>query len=491
MIESSRVNRTIFVPSTSFYSSKAKIENTVLYQLINKMPKGAALHIHDQSMVSLDWIIKNVTYRDDVYMCLWEQSYLIFRVLNKSQSPQGDCEWKQVTKERGKSKNIHDFDLNIRNNLSLLAGDPFLTFPDNQAAWVKFSNYFTQVDQLLHYIPIFRDMLWQTMMEFREANVHYIEVRVYFNGLFDLNGTVYNREYCVLLVKEVSESFVKQYPDFMGMKVIFSGSRFQNVSVVLDEVKDVMMLHKKYPEVVSGYEALYNPLSYYSEALLYPSQQDPPYNLPYFLHAGETNLQGTETGYNVVDALLLNSTRVGHAYALSKHPHLMKLYKERDIPLEVQPLSNQVLRLVDDLRNHPMASLIADNYSIVISCDDRTTMDLAPLSHDFYIVFTAMSSDRADLTLLKQLAINSIRFSSLTDVQKQRAMTQWQTKWDKFILEVPNDKFTTITPPVTGSTSPPRNNAPTSHGWTHWWQYRLVLDSLVLSISLLYLLPVS
>ncbi|KAI8781053.1 adenosine deaminase AGSA, partial [Biomphalaria glabrata] len=67
-----------------------------------------------------------------------------------------------------------------------------------------------------------------------------------------------------------------------------------------------------------------------------------------------------------------------------------------------------VLRLVSDLRNHPMASLIANNYSVVISCDDRTTLDSAPLSHDFFLCFTAMSSERADLTLLKQLAINSI-----------------------------------------------------------------------------------
>ncbi|KAH9493090.1 hypothetical protein Btru_022777 [Bulinus truncatus] len=180
MIEESRMNRTIFVPTTSFYNSKAEIDRTFLFQLIHRMPKGAALHIHDQSMVSLDWIIKNVTYRDNVYMCLKQPSYLIFQVFNKTQSSQagGDCDWKLITKEREMSTNVQQFDLNLRNNLSLLSADPFIAFPDNQAAWVRFGRFFRQVGQLLYYIPIFRDMLWQTMKEFREANVLYVEVRV-------------------------------------------------------------------------------------------------------------------------------------------------------------------------------------------------------------------------------------------------------------------------------------------------------------------------
>ncbi|CAL1548064.1 unnamed protein product, partial [Lymnaea stagnalis] len=103
------------------------------------------------------------------------------------------------------------------------------------------------------------------------------------------------------------------------------------------------------------------------------------------------------------------ATRVGHAYALSKHPKFLQLILQKGIPVEVQPISNQVLRLVSDFRNHPMVSLMAQNLSLVISCDDRTTMESAPLSHDFFVAFTAMSSEDADLTLLKQLAINSIK----------------------------------------------------------------------------------
>ncbi|XP_059164002.1 adenosine deaminase AGSA-like [Physella acuta] len=345
MIQTSRTNRSVFVPSTSFYHSRRLIEETPLFEKIHQMPKGAALHIHDMSMVSLDWLVTNVTYRDDVYMCPLANGYLNFQVFNSSYQT-SDCLWKLVKNERAASGNVTAFDLNLKNNLTLMGSDPFLTFADNQAAWVRFGLFFRQVSNLLYHVPIYRDMLWQTLREFRDANVQYLEIRGSFDQMFGLDGTRYDTEFGVLLVKQVADQFVKTYPDFSGVKVILSGIRNRNSSVILEEVKTAMELHKKYPEVVAGYdmsgnEALYNPLSYYSEALLYPSRQDPPYKLPYFLHAGETPWQGTETGFNIADAILLNATRIGHGYALGKHPKFLQKVKEQNIAVEVQPISNQ------------------------------------------------------------------------------------------------------------------------------------------------------
>lgn len=50
-----------------------------------------------------------------------------------------------------------------------------------------------------------------------------------------------------------------------------------------------------------------------------------------------------------------------------KYPHLLEVIKEKKIGLEINPISNQVLKLVDDLRNHPAAILFSDDYPVIIS----------------------------------------------------------------------------------------------------------------------------
>ena len=49
-----------------------------------------------------------------------------------------------------------------------------------------------------------------------------------------------------------------------------------------------------------------------------------------------------DTDENLIDAIMLNTTRIGHGYAIVKHPALEKIIKEKDIALEVCPVSNQV-----------------------------------------------------------------------------------------------------------------------------------------------------
>ncbi|CAG5129368.1 unnamed protein product [Candidula unifasciata] len=440
LIDESRRNQTPYIPAQSFYISRPLIENSTLLKLIRRMPKGAALHLHDTSVTSLDWLIKNATYRDNIYMCVAADGLINFQAfLNPPNN--SDCVWRSVRDERARAEDIAAFDLNLKRNLSLLVSDPLTTYIDNADVWRRFDRYFSQVQNLIYYTPIFRDYFWRMLEEVRNENVQYVEIRSGLDGVFDLDGTVYDAEFAVQIYKNTSAEFVRQYPDFSGARIIMSGFKDSPFDTILNEIKTAITLNQKYPDVFVGYdltgnEVLINPLVFYIDALLYPGRQNPPVKLPYFFHAGETNWQGTETDNNLVDALLLNSTRIGHAFALPKRPQLLQLVRERNIPLEVNPLSNQILRLVSDLRNHPMASLMADDFPIVIGCDNMVVWEALPQSHDFYVAFMDMSGRDADLTFLKQLAVNTIKYSALGASQKKAAMNLWQTKWNRFIDEV-------------------------------------------------------
>lgn len=307
------------------------------------------------------------------------------------------------------------------------------------------------------------------MKELYEDNIRYLEFRSTLPKLYDLDGTIYDKEETMKVWQETIMEFMNDYPDFWGVKFILAPKRFVNNTVV-EEFRQLMVhLTSKYPDFIAGfdlvgqedigeyffiklvfiYSKLTNilgpPLKHFLPELLKLSQFT-----KLFLHAGETLWSGAITDENLIDAVLLNATRIGHAYAILKQPEVLRMVKERNVALEICPISNQVhshnskflpltdlcfkvLGLVGDLRNHPANYLIANDYPVVITPDDPSFWEAKGLSYDWYVTFMAMASRHADLRLLKQLALNSIRFSSMDDVQKEKALDGWEKQWKHFL----------------------------------------------------------
>lgn len=54
------------------------------------------------------------------------------------------------------------------------------------------------------------------------------------------------------------------------------------------------------------------------------------------------DLEGTEVDQNLLDALLFNTSRIGHGFALVRHPVAKGLSRRKGVAVEVCPISNQV-----------------------------------------------------------------------------------------------------------------------------------------------------
>lgn len=199
--------------------------------------------------------------------------------------------------------------------------------------------------------------------------------------------------------------------------------------------------------------------------------------MPFYFHAGESNrLQVQE---NLVDAVFLNTSRVGHGFGILEFPALWALLNEKGILIEACPISNQVLGLVVDQRNHPVGQmlkhalnhssdlrpfyrdnsnssasqsthklqqildrhpnlyhvvdnmLISPSLTVSISNDDPGFWGIdAIVSYDWYVAVLAW-----DLSLgaIKQLSIDSIVHSSVSVDMKADMLHHWSVSWNKWI----------------------------------------------------------
>lgn len=114
----------------------------------------------------------------------------------------------------------------------------------------------------------------------------------------------------------------------------------------------------------------------------------------------------------------------------------MEIVKQNGIAIEINPISNQVLKLVDDQRNHPASAFMSQNLPLVVSSDDPSFWEVSPLTHDFYMAFLGIASTKSDIRTLKKLAKNSIKYSAMNEAEKAEAFVKWQQKWDAYIIEL-------------------------------------------------------
>lgn len=82
------------------------------------------------------------------------------------------------------------------------------------------------------------------------------------------------------------------------------------------------------------------------------------------------------------------------------------------------------------MRWHPVRLMMAHGVEVTISSDDPTFWDYQGISLDFTYAFLAWQLDLKDV---KQLAINSIKQSSVNTPAKERLLKKFHNDWNAYI----------------------------------------------------------
>lgn len=417
--------------SQHFFKYKSSITFSKVYEIIKAMPKGAVLHVHDMSLLGPDYLMQ-LTYKPNLYICCdtWQ---LRFANSLESIPTSCNCRWELISIARNKASNVTKFDEDLRSKLTMVVDNPDDVYKNIDDAWTAFMKYFEIVEPLITYRPVWEEYFYDALKLFREHKVMYVEVRSILPPLYELDGKNYSPMVTAKAYNKVIKRFKRDYPDFFGAKLIYAPIRKVEREVMDQYIQFAKQIKFELPELFAGFDLVGEedkgyPLIAYAPQLIKAAG-----DLNYFFHAGETNWYGSSTDFNIIDAILLGAKRIGHGFALDKHPLFAKEILEKDIGIEINLISNSVLSLVRDVRNHPLSAFLAQGLPVVISSDDPGTWEADPISMDMYVAFVGAASRYSDLKLLKTFALNSLKYSGMEEAEKQDAINKFQIQWNTFI----------------------------------------------------------
>lgn len=418
-----------FPPARYFFQSKAHIESTRLFKIIRTMPKGGILHLHDAAAGDARWVIDKLVSDPDAYI-YWgakSQTYTKGQIsyFQQSRVPNGFAQAVALNRQ------LENFPDSL---LTLLTFDDSID-ADSVDIWKEFELVFQRIYGFIRYQPVFKDYVYHFLEQLVEDGIQHVELRSIISGLYHLDypEKYFNADSTVRYIQEASEKIKERAPDFT-LKIIYTSLRFRTKDEVLQDLERAYQLRKRYPEMIKGFDLVaeedhgHSTLYFLDTWMKMDSlQQVYGVDMPLYLHDGESDWVSSQ---NLYDAVLLDSRRIGHGFNLFRFPNLLEQVKKQDICLEINPISNQILGYIRDLRLHPASTYLTRGVPCTISSDDPLIFDYQGLSYDFWSVFLAWE---LNLKELKGLALNSLRYSALNEQEKQEALDSFNKQWSAFV----------------------------------------------------------
>ncbi|WAR17117.1 AGSA-like protein [Mya arenaria] len=443
-----------FPPSRPIELVLPTIRESKVYSVLKKLPKGGNMHLHQghilDKKVMLDIIFGSYLIN---YLCVNTKNGSHQWELNFYDTPPKN--WVRIL-----SNTTRYSEENLLKHVTLLnvMDQKAKSRPtDSETRWKEMGPMFSMAgNNLVHFQGYVRHHLQAMFKAALDENVQYIEARTSAYGLYVMNdsypgGHQYldtDGDTWFTTVRDELAKFKADHPEFIGYRDIVVGKRYMGRSSVMLDLDRAIKLRTKYPDVVSGFDLVAEEdmgfsLLHFIDDLAKGENQ----SVPFYFHTAETSWPDDlltsihpddemSTLENVYEAIILNSKRVGHGLGFIKHPYLMQVLKEKRIAVEANPVSNMLLGYVPDQRHHPAITFIRSGIPVVLGADDPGTMGYNEFTVDWYEAFMAWGLNLKDL---KQLAINSLNYSTMDASEKPIAFQKWQTAWNYFIADIKHE----------------------------------------------------
>lgn len=126
------------------------------------------------------------------------------------------------------------------------------------------------------------------------------------------------------------------------------------------------------------------------------------YGIPFTIHAGEAD--GAES---VRTAIEFGAKRIGHGIRAMENEEVMKLLKEKEIPLELCPTSNLQTKAVSSWKEYPLKKFLDYGIKVTINSDNLMVSD-TNVAKELKLVQNEFSLSVEEMNILKENSKNSV-----------------------------------------------------------------------------------
>ena len=408
---------------------KTEIESNQFFKDLAEMPKGCLLHNHISDCIDIKWISEEIMKKENlkyIFMRRMSNKYDIL-IFNK-QPLTNDKPFKNIIEDylnENNGKTVYDY---FSAKLSMFP-EEIENAKNNDEAWAIFMPKYYFCYYLILYKEFYKQHIRNTFIQCINDKQYRLESRL-------TPGKVRDENYNLISEDEEMAIYIDElkYVNSLNLETKFTFGiivemiRNKTDEVLLNTIQKSISLRNKYPDIIcgidiSGDENNFRTFQDLTPVMLKNTDKD----LPWILHCGETIKC---KNYNILDALLNNAVRFGHVINLFKLGTLEEIIKMKNIVLEINPVSNQTLRQVRDLRIHPCIGYHNNGMKITINNDDPTIYNTKGVAYDFFIVSAAMEFDLLDF---KCFGLNSIDGARVSDSMKNNYKTAFLKEWEKFL----------------------------------------------------------
>ncbi|KAK4994308.1 hypothetical protein LTR66_005629 [Elasticomyces elasticus] len=346
----------------------------------------------------------------------------------------------------------------VKEKMILTEKDAYSYTQTHNGVWACFNQGTRCFKGLLNYESIFRWYIGAAVDSMIKDGVMYAELRPMLLDKSipsdDGERRLHHSDQMRIILEEVekkkaelkAEDRLHLFP--FGLKIIYCTPRSIPRNIMERELQDCLRLKQEFPNLICGFDLVGaedrpNNIGFYADLLIAFAQTCKSLNIsiPFMFHAGETLLDtggsNNPQNSNLYDSLLLSAKRIGHGFSLMKHPLLVQKYKEANICIEVCPISNELLHLCRNVKEHPFPQLLAAGIHCTINSDNpslfRGAIDnSSSLSYEFYQVM--VGSTTMNLHGWRQLTEWSIEYSCLSATEKAEAYEILGKAWESYCV---------------------------------------------------------